>query len=147
MTPRYEEHPADPALADFVHCTWLFEGDEHGVEQAVPPDGRCELIAHGRRPYDERSSDGDVRRLPALSACRPSAVVRLGRTPVPFRLVESGARRAVFANPEHVFPARILYGRDGDDLLARIEGTIKDQSAALEWRFAKGTAADCPSAP
>ena len=70
-----------------------------------------------------------------------------GRPAVPFRLVESGAQRAVFANPEHVFPARIVYWREGDELLARIEGTIKDKPAAVEWRFAKGTAADCPRAP
>ena len=58
MTPRYEEHDPDPALAAHVHCIWLFEGDEAGVEQAVPPDGRCELIAHGGRPYDERGAGG-----------------------------------------------------------------------------------------
>jgi hypothetical protein len=67
-----------------------------------------------------------------------------GRPPVPFRMIEGGAERAVFANPEHVFPARILYWREGDELMARIEGTIKDQPAAEEWRFARGTAADCP---
>ncbi len=71
----------------------------------------------------------------------------MGRTPVPFRMIESGTRRAVFANPEHGFPARIVYWREGDELLARIEGTIKDKPAAIEWRFAKGTAADCPQAP
>ena len=71
----------------------------------------------------------------------------MGRTPVPFRLVEAGAQRAVFANPEHGFPARIVYWREGDELLARIEGTIKDKPAAVEWRFAKGTAADCPPSP
>ena len=71
----------------------------------------------------------------------------MGRTPVPFRMVETGAQRAVFANPEHGFPARIVYWREGDELLARIEGTIKDKSAAVEWRFAKGTAADCPQSP
>ena len=58
MTPRYEEHDPDPALAAHVHCIWRFEGDEDGAEQAVPPDGRCELIAHGGRPYDERGADG-----------------------------------------------------------------------------------------
>lgn len=70
-----------------------------------------------------------------------------GRTPVPFRMIESGAQRAVFANPEHVFPARILYWREGDELLARIEGTIKDKPAAVEWRLARGTASDCPASP
>ena len=68
----------------------------------------------------------------------------MGKPPTPFRLVESGAQRAVFANPEHGFPARILYWREGDELLARIEGTLRDKPAAVEWRFARGTAADCP---
>ncbi len=66
MTPRYEEHAADPALAAHVHCTWLFEGDEDGAEQAVPPDGRCELIAHFGRPYDERGGDGAWHAQPTL---------------------------------------------------------------------------------
>jgi AraC-like DNA-binding protein len=58
MTPRYEELAPAPELAAHVHCLWRFEGDEEGVEQAIPPDGRCELIAHGGRPYDERRADG-----------------------------------------------------------------------------------------
>ena len=58
MTPRYEEHKPEAALAAHVHCIWRFQGDEDGAEQAVPPDGRCELIAHGGRPYDERGADG-----------------------------------------------------------------------------------------
>ena len=71
----------------------------------------------------------------------------MGRAPVPFRMIESGAARVVFANPEHGFPARIAYWREGDELLARIEGTLRDRPAAVEWRFAKGTAADCPRQP
>ena len=71
----------------------------------------------------------------------------MGRPPVPFRMVDSGVAHAVFANPEHVFPARIVYWREGEALLARIEGTLRDQPAAVEWRFAPGTAADCPRPP
>ncbi len=70
-----------------------------------------------------------------------------GRAATPFALAESGAQRAVFANPEHVFPARVVYWRDGADLMARIEGTVKDQPASVEWRFSAGTAADCPRSP
>ena len=66
MTPRYEEHAPDATLAAHVHCIWRFQGDEDGVEQAVPPDGRCELIAHGGRPYDERGVDGAWRAQPPL---------------------------------------------------------------------------------
>jgi hypothetical protein len=66
-----------------------------------------------------------------------------GRTPVPFRLVESAPGRAVFANPERPFPSRIVYWRDGVDLIARIEGTVQDRAVAREWRYSQGTAADC----
>jgi len=71
----------------------------------------------------------------------------MGRPPVPFRMIEGGAQRAVFANPEHGFPARVVYWREGEELLARIEGTLRDKPAAVEWRFARGTAEDCPKAP
>lgn len=63
---RYEEQPPEPSLAAHVHCTWLFEGVEEAVEQAIPPDGRCELIAHCRRPYEERGDDGAWHAQPRL---------------------------------------------------------------------------------
>ena len=66
MTPRYQELAPDPALAAHVHCFWRFDGDEEGAEQAVPPDGRCELIVHRGQPYEERADDGAWRVQPAL---------------------------------------------------------------------------------
>lgn len=63
---HYAEHAPAPALAAHVHCTWRFEGTEEGVEQAIPPDGRCELIAHLGRPYEERGDDGTWRAQPSL---------------------------------------------------------------------------------
>lgn len=58
-----------------------------------------------------------------------------GKVPVEFRLKESGNRRVVFENPAHDFPQRILYWRDGERLVARIEGTIKGKARSEEWRF------------
>jgi AraC-like DNA-binding protein len=66
MTPRYQEFAPEPALAAHVHCGWSFQGHEEGVEQAVPPDGRSELIVHCGRPYEERDSTGAWRAQPAL---------------------------------------------------------------------------------
>ena len=57
----------------------------------------------------------------------------MGRPPTPFKLVESGERRAVFANPQHDFPKRILYWLATDGALhARIEG---DAGKSMEWRW------------
>ena len=50
MTRSYREHAADPALAAHVHCIWTFDAHEDGAEQAIPPDGRAELIVHRGQP-------------------------------------------------------------------------------------------------
>ncbi len=66
MTSRYEEFAPEDAIASHVHRLWLFEGTEAGAEQAVPPDGRCELIAHVGEPYEERGDNGTWRTQPRL---------------------------------------------------------------------------------
>ena len=60
-----------------------------------------------------------------------------GRAPVEFKLRELGERRVVFENAAHDFPQRILYWRDGEALMARIEGTLRGTPRAIEWRFRK----------
>jgi hypothetical protein len=48
--------------------------------------------------------------------------------------------RAVWENPTHDFPQRILYTRVADDtLVARIEGRTPSGDRALEWRMVRAT--------
>jgi len=61
---RYAEFPPPPALAPYVHCLWVFEGQDAAEPQRIVPDGRCELILHWRAPYQERV-DGQWRAQPA----------------------------------------------------------------------------------
>lgn len=58
-----------------------------------------------------------------------------GRSPpTEFALTAHAGQRVVFENPEHDFPKRIIYQRDGDTMTARIDGgESSDQS--VEWRF------------
>jgi len=58
---------------------------------------------------------------------------RGAETATAFRLVRSGAREAVFENPENDFPQRIIYGREGDRLIGRIEDAAGRE--AIEWRY------------
>lgn len=53
-------------------------------------------------------------------------------TPTEFELVDQSDWRAVFENPEHDFPTRIIYSRDGSRLTARVEGPTGDGG---EWVF------------
>lgn len=44
---------------------------------------------------------------------------------------------AVFENLAHDFPHRVIYRRCGDDLCARIEGTIQGKARGFEWRYSR----------
>ena len=56
-----------------------------------------------------------------------------GRPATPFPLVELEGQRAVFENPGHDFPQRIIYTRDGDRLCAAIEGEQGGEKKGSRW--------------
>ncbi|HYG48245.1 MAG TPA: DUF6265 family protein [Allosphingosinicella sp.] len=56
-----------------------------------------------------------------------------GKAAVPFRLVSLSGREAVFENPAHDYPTRIVYRRSGDTLTATISGA--DGANAMSWTF------------
>ena len=61
-----------------------------------------------------------------------------GQPPTRFALVERGPRRAVFANPAHDFPQRILYWLDEAGALhARVEGPKEGKTVGQEWTWTK----------
>lgn len=63
-----------------------------------------------------------------------------GQTPTPFRLARLAADTAVFENPAHDFPQRIIYRRAADTLVARIEADTP-RARGVEWQMAR---AACP---
>ena len=58
-----------------------------------------------------------------------------GQPPAEFRLVRSGASEAEFENLDHDFPQRVIYRRDGDRLMGRIEGRVDGRVQAMEWHY------------
>lgn len=65
------------------------------------------------------------------------ALPRGATAPTRFALARAEASRVVFENAAHDFPQRIVYRRDGDRLVARIEGRLGDREASEEWTFAR----------
>jgi len=57
-----------------------------------------------------------------------------GRPPTSFPLTEATATRAVFANPQHDFPQRIIYELRDQQLCARVEG---EGETAEEWCWSR----------
>jgi hypothetical protein len=60
-----------------------------------------------------------------------------GQPPTPFVLKPGKPGEAVFENPAHDFPQRVVYRRCGHDLCAGIEGMIKGKLEREEWRYTR----------
>ena len=60
-----------------------------------------------------------------------------GKAPVEFKVKDLRERRVVFENAAHDFPQRILYWREDEQLVARIEGTIRGKERSEQWRFSR----------
>lgn len=65
-----------------------------------------------------------------------------GQSTTRFRLIECENNRAVFENPEHDFPQRIIYERKGNELFAGIEGTQNGQPRSAKWSWLRATVVD-----
>jgi hypothetical protein len=61
-----------------------------------------------------------------------------GQQEAVFTLVKQSEREAVFEDPQHDFPQRVIYRRREDgSLIGRIEGTKNGKQRAVEFPFAK----------
>ena len=59
--------------------------------------------------------------------------------PTPFKLIQSNDQKAVFENPDHDFPQRVIYMRNGaGSFHARIEGKNNGKESAVDFFFTKG---------
>ncbi len=61
-----------------------------------------------------------------------------GSSPTEFKLKETQGKKVIFENPEHDFPQRIIYElKEGNKLVARIEGEINGEIKSQQWEWAK----------
>ena len=60
-----------------------------------------------------------------------------GRPPTEFQMQTMTDNSIMFENPANAYPQRIIYRRDGDALVARIEGKRGGVDASEEWRFTR----------
>lgn len=59
-----------------------------------------------------------------------------GQPAAVFPLTSLDGRRAVFEDPAHDFPQRVIYWDKGDGVIgARIEGVIDGKARSMEWEY------------
>lgn len=60
-----------------------------------------------------------------------------GRPVTEFPMKQMDEQSITFENTSHDFPQRIIYRREGEKLIARIEGMVKGNLRSKEWKFDK----------
>jgi hypothetical protein len=133
-----EESPKTPASLDSL--SWLeghWRGEGGGVrmeevwmsgEGAVMPGVHRDLFDNGRSFFEYLRIE-----------LRPSGIVYLasprGESTTEFPLRESSDSFVLFENPEHDFPQRIEYRRDGELLTVSIEGNANGETRRRSWQW------------
>ena len=56
-----------------------------------------------------------------------------------FAISSTTSNEVIFSNPQHDFPQRIIYRRDGDKLNARIEGTANGKTRGIDFPYTRAS--------
>lgn len=142
-----ERAPASPLAADIsplAQVSWLSGTWVGGVpvrqseEIWSPPTGHI-MTGMSRTVQADRTVFYEHLRLEARGDGVYYVAMPQGQAQAEFKLTTAcegeGVSEAVFENPAHDFPTRIVYRRSGDVLHARIEGVRGGQPAAVDFEF------------
>lgn len=114
---------------------WVFEGKAHIEEHWMAPKGGA-MVGMGRTVARGRMVAFEFLRIETKDGATDYIASPGGQPPTRFRLVRTSASEAVFENPTHDFPKRILYRLQPDgSLLARVEGDGTEKEKALEFKY------------
>ena len=128
-----------PTLNDLSWLAGCWEGNVRGREvneQWMKPAGGIMLgmartVSQGKAAEFEftqirEDKDGSI-----YYVAKPS-----GQAEASFKLIKLQNKEAVFENPQHDFPQRIIYRLQPDgSLFARVEATVKGQLRGLDYPF------------
>jgi hypothetical protein len=115
--------------------SWMeHNGATDTEEHWIAPKGGL-MMAVNRTVKDGKASDFEFLRIELRDGKPLYLSMPRGRPATEFRVAEQASTRIAFEDPGRDFPRRIAYWRDGEALMARIEGTIGGQPRAKQWRF------------
>lgn len=140
---------AAPTVADLGWLTgcWQSDGREAGSgENWMAPAGGM-MLGMSRSVRDGKASGYEFIRIEEEPDGRIVFVAApSGQDSATFTLVELDSRKAVFENPEHDFPQRIIYRLiSGTQLLGRIEGSIDGKARGIDFPMTKSSCERLPT--
>ncbi len=130
-------------LAWLAGCWASMDGEAGSGEQWMPPAGGT-LLGTSRTVRNGRTVAYEFLQIREIEPGKIAYIaLPSGQSETIFPLAKAGEREAVFENPEHDFPQRVIYKLDGDGVLrASIEGLSKGQLKTIGFPMKK---VDCES--
>jgi len=123
---------------DWLAGYWLSCADGREVAESWS-DRRGAIMLGASITFDAAASSWEQMRIEAVSPQENGlsffAQPRGAAQATEFRLVRWGEGEAQFENASHDFPQRVIYRREGDLLIGRIEGRSAQGEQAMEWRY------------
>lgn len=125
-----------PGLPSWMTGAWIeTKGENWSEEYWTPPRGGL-MIGAGRSGNGKELLGWEATRI-VIGKNGEIAFIAMpeGGVPVRFTMENSGAASISFTNPEHDYPQRVRYWREGDALLAEI--SLMNGSKAKRWRYSQ----------
>jgi hypothetical protein len=133
ITATGEEPPASLDAVSWMAGHWRSVTEDVVSEEAwLAPKGGVMLGVH-RDVRPDRRAFFEYLRIEARAERLVYVASPMGRGTTEFVLVELEGSSAVFANPDHDFPQRIEYTREGDRMTARAEGRVDGRQRSEQW--------------
>lgn len=126
------------ALSWLAGCWQADPGEPGTVEQWMAPAGGT-MLGVSRTVRQGRTVGFEFMQLRLLPDGMLAFIAQpSGRPPTVFRARSVRHGEAVFENPEHDFPQRVVYARpEPTRLLARIEGVRQGSARSIEFAFTR----------
>lgn len=139
LAPAVAQDPAPrPAAEEFAWLSgvWEYSRGQQSVEEYWTPVSSNGLLGMGRTLADGRTVSFEFLRIEWRDDGVYYVAQPRGRPQTDFKLVRWDGAQAVFENPTHDFPQRVLYRRNADGSVdARIEGLRNGRLAGVDFPY------------
>lgn len=136
QTPASSGTPTIKDVAWIAGCWDSTRGTRHVAEHWMPPEGGT-MMGVSRTTTGEKTTEWEFLIIRQTDKGL-EYVAKPSRQPeATFTASRATANEVVFENPAHDFPKRISYRRDGDSLVASIEGPMNGQTRKIDFPYKK----------
>jgi hypothetical protein len=129
-----------PSIKDvgwMAGCWELNRNGRHVTESWLPPEGGT-MMGVSRTVAGDRTTEWEFLIIREGSRGLEYVAKPSGQAEATFTSSRASANEVIFENPAHDFPKKIHYKRDGDALIAAIEGPANGQPRRIEFAYKKG---------